>query len=442
MNTKVDSMIQDNSSSQSSLIPMAIIGTLFFVFGFVTWINGALIPFLQMVCQLTETQALMVAFSFYVAYVVMALPMSWVLDKVGYRMGMVLGLVLIAVGALIFIPAALTQEFAIFLFGQFVIGSGLTILQTASNPYVVKIGPEESAAARIAIMGLINKAAGALAPLMFTAMVLGEFSHITAASLAELSDVERVAQIDAMATGLITPYIGMAIALAALAVGLKYSSLPEIELDKVEDNAIDTGNTSILQFPQLILGALALFFYVGVEVIAGDTIGLYGSRLGIANATSLTTLTMIGMVVGYLLGLALIPRVLKQNMALLLSAVLGILLTFAIVLADPTSTNFAFLWSWIGYADLPDVLTYVALLGLANAMVWPAIWPLALAELGKFTARGSAILIMGIAGGAILPLVYGVLSDELSSQQAYWAMLPCYLFIAFYAVKGYKLRNW
>lgn len=442
MNTKVDSMIQDNSSSQSSLIPMAIIGTLFFVFGFVTWINGALIPFLQMVCQLTETQALMVAFSFYVAYVVMALPMSWVLDKVGYRMGMVLGLVLIAVGALIFIPAALTQEFAIFLFGQFVIGSGLTILQTASNPYVVKIGPEESAAARIAIMGLINKAAGALAPLMFTAMVLGEFSHITAASLAELSDAERVAQIDAMATGLITPYIGMAIALAVLAVGLKYSSLPEIELDKVEDNAIDTGNTSILQFPQLILGALALFFYVGVEVIAGDTIGLYGSRLGIANATSLTTLTMIGMVVGYLLGLALIPRVLKQNVALLLSAVLGILLTFAIVFADPTSTNFAFLWGWIGYADLPDVLTYVALLGLANAMVWPAIWPLALAELGKFTARGSAILIMGIAGGAILPLLYGVLSDELSSQQAYWAMLPCYLFIAFYAVKGYKLRNW
>ncbi|MBE1298855.1 MAG: glucose/galactose MFS transporter [Alteromonadaceae bacterium] len=435
-------MIQDNSSSQSSLIPMAIIGTLFFVFGFVTWINGALIPFLQMVCQLTETQALMVAFSFYVAYVVMALPMSWVLDKVGYRMGMVLGLVLIAVGALIFIPAALTQEFAIFLFGQFVIGSGLTILQTASNPYVVKIGPEESAAARIAIMGLINKAAGALAPLMFTAMVLGEFSHITAASLAELSDAERVAQIDAMATGLITPYIGMAIALAVLAVGLKYSSLPEIELDKVEDNAIDTGNTSILQFPQLILGALALFFYVGVEVIAGDTIGLYGSRLGIANATSLTTLTMIGMVVGYLLGLALIPRVLKQNVALLLSAVLGILLTFAIVFADPTSTNFAFLWGWIGYADLPDVLTYVALLGLANAMVWPAIWPLALAELGKFTARGSAILIMGIAGGAILPLLYGVLSDELSSQQAYWAMLPCYLFIAFYAVKGYKLRNW
>ena len=438
-----------NASHQSSLVPMVIIGTLFFIFGFVTWLNGALIPFLQMVCQLTETQSLMVAFCFYVAYVVMALPMAAVLERTGYRMGMVIGLLLIAVGAVLFVPAALSQEFAIFLGAQFIMGTGLTILQTASNPYIVKIGPEESAAARIAIMGLLNKAAGALAPIIFTALVLGEFSHVNTAFLENLSDADRIAQIDVMANGLIVPYVAMAVVLVILAIGLKFSSLPEIQLHK-EQEEVD-GNTGenagteqqhITQFPQLILGAIALFFYVGVEVVAGDTIGLYGSRLGIENPTSLTSLTMFGMVAGYLLGLVLIPRVLSQSKALLISALSGIGLTFMILVANPDTTNLSFLWSWAGFSAIPDVLSYVALLGLANAMVWPAIWPLALAELGKFTAKGSAILIMGIAGGAILPLGYGLLSDGTDSQTAYLIMLPCYGFILFYALKGHKLRSW
>jgi len=426
--------------ANNSMGPMLIIGGLFFIFGFVTWLNGALIPFLQMVCELTETQALMVAFCFYAAYVVMALPMSFVLDRTGYRMGMVLGLLLIAVGAVLFVPAALSREFSVFLGAQFIMGSGLTILQTASNPYIVKIGPEESAAARIAIMGLLNKLAGVVAPALFTVLVLGDFQHVNEAWLAGLSATDREVQIHEMASGLISPYVGMAVVLVLLAFALKRSSLPEITLHKEGDD--EQEQSSIMQYPQLILGACALFFYVGVEVIAGDTIGLYGSKLGVSNPTSLTSLTMFGMVLGYLAGLLLIPKFLSQSKALLLCAVFGALLTFAIITADTTTTHLSFLWTLAGYENVPDVITYVALLGLANAMVWPSLWPLALTDLGKHTARGSAILIMGIAGGAVLPMGYGLIADSADSQLAYLIMLPCYAFILFYAVKGHSMRRW
>jgi glucose/galactose transporter len=424
----------------SVIVPLGILGGLFFVFGFVTWLNGALIPFLQIVCELTETQALLVAFSFYIAYVVMALPMAWVLERTGYKHAMVLGLVMIAAGFLLFIPAAKSQEFGMFLFAQFVVGSGLTILQTASNPYIVKIGPPETAAVRISIMGLLNKFAGVVAPIMFTALVLGKFQGITANSLQALPEAERMLQIESLSSGLIQPYLAMAIVLTVLAFLLKLSSLPELVLEH-ETNTLEGDKTSILQFPQLTLGVLTLFMYVGVEVIAGDTIGLFGSKLGVENALSLTSYTMAFMMLGYLFGLALIPRVIKQETALLASALFGIFITLMVIFSSSENSNVSeLLWGWLGLPSLPNTVTFVALLGFANALVWPAVWPLALNGLGKFTARGSALLIMGIAGGAILPLVYGALSDNFGGQNAYWIMLPCYLFILFYAVKGHKLR--
>ncbi|GAC16599.1 sugar MFS transporter [Aliiglaciecola lipolytica] len=439
------------TASTSSIVPMVIIGTLFFIFGFITWLNGALIPFLQIVCDLTETQALLIAFSFYIAYVVMALPMAWVLEKTGFKHAMVLGLVLIAAGCLLFIPAAQSQMFALFLVAQFVVGSGLTILQTASNPYVVKVGPHKTAAVRISIMGLLNKGAGVLAPMIFTAMVLGDFEGVNAQSIALLSEDARVEQINALADGLIMPYLWMAVALIVLAVLLKFSALPELDLseDRDSDDVADTSGlasqvkSSITQFPQLILGVITLFFYVGVEVIAGDTIGLFGSKLAVENATSLTSYTMVFMVIGYVMGLLFIPRVISQQQALFGSAVLGVVFSILIVLSDPLNTSIsAVLWGWMGIPLLPDTITYIALLGFANALVWPAVWPLALAGLGVFTARGSALLIMGIAGGAVLPLVYGLISDAFDGQSAYWMMIPCYLFILFYAIKGHKMRNW
>lgn len=424
----------------SSLLPMCIIGTLFFIFGFVTWLNGALIPFLQIVCELTETQALLVAFSFYISYVVMALPMAWILERTTYKHAMVLGLVLIAAGFLLFVPAAQSRIFAVFLLAQFVVGTGLTILQTASNPYIVKVGPQETAAVRISIMGLLNKLAGVVAPIMFTAIVLGEFQGITAGVVEAMPQAQRLAQIKSLSNSLIEPYVAMAIVMLLLAFLLKLSALPELDL--AEETAGAAGQKhSVLQFPQLLLGVLTLFMYVGVEVIAGDTIGLFGSQLGVANATSLTSYTMAFMVIGYLLGLALIPRWLKQQQALTASAIAGLILCFCVLFSNPQHTGVSqWLWGWMNIPVLPDTVTFVALLGFANALVWPAVWPLALDGLGKFTAKGSALLIMAICGGAVLPLVYGALSDNFGGQNAYWIMIPCYLFILFYAVKGHKLR--
>lgn len=425
----------------SSLVPMLIIGGLFFIFGFITWLNGALIPFLQIVCDLTETQALLVAFSFYIAYTVMALPMSWVLDKTGYKWAMVIGLLIISVGCLLFIPAAYSQTFGVFLVAQFVVGSGLTILQTASNPYIVKIGPHETAAVRISVMGFLNKAAGFIAPIVFTALVLGDFAGVTAQSVAELSEAARAEKVTQLADGLVLPYLGMAVALALLAIALKFSSLPELDLS--EESAQSTAGQSLMAHPQLILGALTLFVYVGVEVIAGDTIGLLGSQLGLANSTSLTSYTMAFMVLGYIIGLLVIPRFISQAQALAISAWLGLILSVLVVFSSPDSTFIAdVLWGWMGVAVVPDTIAYIALLGLANALVWPAVWPLALAGLGSLTARGSALLIMGIAGGAILPLAYGVLSENVGGQPAYWMLLPCYAFILYYAYSGHRLRQW
>ncbi|MFC3120596.1 sugar MFS transporter [Agaribacter flavus] len=417
---------------------LIIVGILFFIFGFITWLNGALIPFLQIVSNLNEFQALLVAFCFYIAYTVMALPMSWILDRTGYRLGIVYGLVLVGIGSFLFIPAAKTQAFAIFLFAQFTMGAGLTLLQTAANPYIVKLGPHESAAARIAIMGILNKLAGVLAPLAFTALVLSDFSNVSTASIAALSEAERKLTISNMVNNLVLPYFGMGFVLICLAIAMWRISLPEIE----ETESLQALPTkSVLQHPQLIWGAIVLFFYVGIEVIAGDTIGLYGSSLGLESVTTLTSYTMAAMVIGYIVGLVLIPKFITQQSILVVSGITGIILSIAIVLSSDTNTSIAeFLWGWSNVPVVPNSITCIALLGLANAMVWPAIWPLALADLGKHTARGSALLIMGIAGGAILPLVYGGASELINAKYAYLLLPIAYLLIVWYGSIGYKLR--
>ncbi len=438
-----------NTEGLSRFIPILSIGLLFFIFGFITWLNGALIPFLQMVCELTELQALLIAFCFYIAYVVMALPMAKILEKTGYQKGMSLGLGIIAVGCLLFVPAALTAFFPIFLLAQFVVGSGLTILQTASNPFIVRLGNEESAAARIAFMGLLNKAAGVLAPIVFTSLVLSGLPDVNQESLNAMPADARAALINDMSVSLIQPYVGMAIALGLLALVFMRIALPSIESTHNSEQEADTlantppQNKQILQFPHLVLGAVSLFFYVGVEVVAGDTIGLYGSSIGVENATTLTSFTMVAMVIGYAIGLVCIPRFISQQTALLSSAILGLILTTCIMLSSNSDTGVSnALWGWLGLQALPNSITFIALLGLANAMVWPAIWPLALNNLGKYTAQGSALLIMGIAGGAILPMVYGVTSEAIGGQTAYAIMLPCYCFIAYYALLGCKKESW
>lgn len=421
----------------STAMTISILGGLFFLFGFVTWLNGALVPYLQIICDLSHTQALLVASSFYIAYVVMALPMSYVLDKVGLKQGMVLGLGLMSMGLLLFIPAALTQTFAIFLCAQFVLGSGLTILQTASNPYLVIAGPNESAAARIAVMGILNKAAGVLAPLLFTAIVLSGFNDVNQTSLALLSENERAMQISQLAQQMVMPYLGLAVIVMLLAWAMAKSPLAALSMATEQQT-----EHSIWDFPHLLFGVVALFFYVGVEVIAADTIGLYGSSLGLSNITALTSYTMVFMVIGYVIGLLCIPRWVSQVHALAISAGLGVVICLLISVVDRDSTALAqSVWGWSGIPLLPDPLVLVAMLGLANAMVWPTIWPLAIQGLGDYTARGSAWLIMAIAGGAVLPPLFGEWADTVGYQSAYLALLVGYCVILAFAVRQWRYKK-
>jgi len=426
-------------STTNTLVPMAIIGLLFFIFGFVTWLNGSLIPFLKIICDLNEFQALFVTFAFYIAYTVMALPMSLVLSRTGYRNGMALGLLIMVLGTLMFIPAALTANYLFFLIGLFVLGTGLTILQTASNPYVVLLGPAESAAMRISIMGIINKGAGVIVPIVFAAVILSDLGDTSEAALMALAPAE----LQALSEKLIMPYLYMAGALAGLIALVKLAPLPHAEPAAVA--VVGAGHqTSILSFPQIILGAIGIFSYVGVEVIAGDTIGLFGANLGVPHFSVLTSYTMGAMVIGYLVGVACIPKLLSQGQALTGSAVAGLLCVLGILASDPASSGISeALVGWAGVPAVPNPVMFVALMGTAHALVWPTLWPLALTGLGKFTAQGSALLIMGISGGALLPLLFGHLTRASGDMQAaYWVGLPCYAFILFYALKGHKMRSW
>ena len=421
---------------KSSIIPMAIVAGLFFILGFATWLNGSLMPYLELVLTLSPLQASLILFSFYIAVTVFAIPSAWVIQRVGYKNGMALGMSVMALAAFMFIPAAKSQWFGLFLLAQFTMGAGQTLLQTAVNPYVVKIGPEESAAARISIMGILNKSAGVFAPMVFAALILGGIaSHST--------EVPTPAEIDALANNLIFPYIGMGLFIGLLALAVKFSPLPELELEAEHTHATD--KNSVFRFPHLILGVIALFLYVGVEVIAGDTIGSFGRAIGYEGYATLTSFTMSFMVIGYALGVGLIPRAISQQNALLASAVLGIVLSLSIVFGNSESTAFAkLLLVPFGLPELPNTIFFLALLGLANAIVWPAIWPMALTGLGSFTSTGSALLIMAISGGALLPVLLGGITmiDGLSRQTAYIVMTPCYLYILFYAYKGHKLRSW
>ncbi|QYJ83497.1 sugar MFS transporter [Shewanella rhizosphaerae] len=431
-------MTLNSESKRSSVIPMAIVAGLFFILGFATWLNGSLMPYLKQILQLTPLQASLILFSFYIAVTFTALPSAWVIRKVGYKTGMAMGMGIMMIAGLLFIPAAKTQVFALFLFAQLVMGTGQTLLQTAVNPYVVRIGPEESAAARVSVMGILNKGAGVIAPLVFTALILDSFKDRVGVELTQ-------AQIDEMANGLVFPYLGMAIFIGVLALLVKKSPLPELENEDEQGQGTKGHTREALSHPNLALGVVALFFYVAVEVIAGDTIGTFALSLGVENYGVMTSYTMICMVIGYSLGILTIPRFISQPKALMISAILGLMLTLGILFGDNESYAIAnALLVPFGGAMLPDTLLMIAFLGLANAIVWPAVWPLALSGMGKLTSTGSALLVMGIAGGAFGPLFWGLTSSatSLGQQGGYMVMLPCYLFILFYAVKGYKMRSW
>jgi glucose/galactose transporter len=429
-------------STKEVVVAMLFVGLLFFILGFVTWLNGSLIPFLKIVCNLSNFQALWVTFAFYIACIFTALPSAAVIGRYGYKNGMVIGLGIMAVGALLFIPAAKSTYYGLFLLALFTLSTGMTLMQTAINPYIVCIGSRESAAMRISIMGLFNKGAGVVVPLVFSAFMLSGMSAYSDSALALLDQAGKDALRAELSLRLVFPYTIMAGGLLLIMMIVYFSSFQDITEEK--DSADQTvTKLGVLQYPQLVLGALALFTYVGVEVIAGDTIGLYGHSLGVQTFGILTSYTMGFMVLGYLLGVIAIPKFLLQKHALLLSAVCGLIFTLGVVLSSTTNTGISeILVGWAGVPVVPNTIMFLALLGFANALVWPSIWPLALEGLGKYTASGSALLVMGIAGGAVIPLLYGKISDVTSSQAAYWVMIPAYAFILFYSIKGHAIKSW
>jgi glucose/galactose transporter len=407
--------------------PIIIIGALFFVFGFITWLSAVLVPYLKIACELSNFQSYLVAFSFYIAYFFMSVPSGWFLEYTGYKKGMTAGLVIMAIGSLFFVPAALTRTYGLFLAGLFIQGAGMALLQTASNPYVTIVGPIESAAKRISIMGICNGVAGVLAPAILGFITLKGADEIVQ-RISTMAAVEKSLELDALATRVIIPYILIMVSLLLLAVFLYLSSLPDIDAE--EENAItDEGaanKTNVFQFPHLLLGVLAIFLYTGVEVIAGNTIISYGVFLDIPIATAkfFSSFTIFAMLVGYVIGIIVIPKYAQQKDALVVSAVLGLLFaSMALITSGFTSVMF------------------IALLGLANSLMWPSIWPLAISELGRFTKVGSSMMVMAISGAAVMPLLYGKIADIYTPKLAYWIVIPIYMYVFFFAVRGHKVRS-
>ena len=432
-----------NSCKQKQyFISLTILAGMFFIFGFVSWVNSILIPYFRIACELTHFESYFVAFAFYIAYFVMAIPSGILLKKVGFKRGIMYGFMLTALGAFLFVPAALVRQFEIFLIGLFSIGTGLAILQTAANPYVTIIGPIESAARRISIMGICNKFAGIISPLIFAALILKAddselFSLIESGTL---DAITKSAMLDELIQRVIVPYAILGGLLVLAGIGIRYSILPEINTD--EQNATDekenghNSKKSIFDFPYLILGALAIFFHVGTQVIAIDTIINYANSMGIdlLEAKVFPSYTLACTMIGYVLGILIIPKYVSQTKALIICTILGLLLSFGVVFADFNVTLF-------GHQANISIFLLCAL-GFPNALIYAGIWPLSIHGLGKFTKTGSSLLIMGLCGNAILPLIYGYFAEVYDLRIGYWILIPCFLYLIFFATKGHKIKSW
>ncbi len=424
-------------------ISLAILSAMFFIFGFVSWVNSILIPYFRISCELSHFESYFVAFAFYIAYFVMAIPSGILLKKAGFKKGIMYGFMLTALGAFIFVPAALARQFEIFLIGLFSIGTGLAILQTAANPYVTIIGPIDSAARRISIMGICNKVAGIISPLIFAALILkaNDSELFALIESGVLDETTKNAMLNELIRRVIIPYGILGIILLLTGIGIRYSVLPEINTDEQnvsgeqQDNK-HSGKKSIFDFPYLVLGALAIFFHVGTQVIAIDTIINYADSMGmdLLEAKAFPSYTLGCTMIGYILGIILIPKYISQKKALIMCTLLGLVLSLGVVFADFDMTLF-------GHRANASIF-FLNALGFPNALIYAGIWPLSIHGLGKFTQTGSSLLIMGLCGNAILPLIYGYFADSYSLRTAYWVLIPCFLYLLFFAVKGHKIKSW
>jgi len=407
------------------LFPLTVIGILFFVFGFVTWLNSILIPYFKITLDLSNAQSTLVTFAFFISYFVMAMPSYWVLDRIGFSNGIAGGLLVMMFGALMFIPAVWIHTYWAFLAGLFVMGAGLALLQTAVNPYVTILGPIEGAAKRISFMGIANKTAGILSQ-----RILGGIFLLNADAIVEklkfMNPVERTDELHAMAERMINPYLVMAGCLLFLAFLVRLARLPEVKND---EGAGESGEDkkSVWLYPNLVLGVVALFFSMGAEIIAGEYIITYGVNIGIPMSTArfFTEYALYGMVLGYICGTLLIPRIIKQQHALFIFSSLGIVLAILAIITTGISS-----------------IVFVALMGFANAILWPAIWPLALKGIGRHTKKASAMLIMAVSGGALIPILFGKMLDAPNPANAFLVVIACYVVTGLYSAWGHRISSW
>lgn len=437
MKKKIELVDAGSLSARNTALSVMIIALLFFIFGFVTWINAILIPYFKVSCELNNVRSLLVAFAFYIAYFVMAIPAAHLLEKTGFKRGIMIGFWIMALGALIFVPAAMTRTYGIFLLGLFCIGTGLAILQPAANTYITVIGSKERAAQRMSIMGVCNKTAGIVAPLLLASVILRPTDTELFRNLPLMDELTRNAALDELIRRVIPPYAILSAVLFLLGLLIRYSILPEIDTNRDPVSAdANTNKTSIVQFPHLILGAIAIFLHVGSQVTGVNTVIGYAQFLDIPlmQAKFLPSFILGITMFGFLLGIILIPKYIKHLHVLRICTTSALVFTLLFFIVR---TSVAFM----GYSS--DIsIWFLVILGLSNSLMWSAIWPLALNGLGRFTKMGGSILIMGLCGSAIVPLVYGYFADRVNAHAAYWVLLPCYLYLAYYAYYGYRVKNW
>jgi fucose permease len=402
------------AQKKNFLILIAIVGVLFFTFGFALGINGMMIPFLKKAFSLNNTQSYMVLTATFSAFVVFGYPCGLLIRKVGYRKSIVLSFALFAIGICLFVPSAKWANFTLFLVASFLCGTANTLLQAAVNPYITILGPIESAARRMCVMTICNRAGWAVAPLF-----LALFIDIT------LPQVQL--------SSLYLPFYIITGIFTVLGIFTLFAPLSEIQAIG-EDEESDTEESeevlrfvetkrSVFGFPHLLLGVLALFFFVGVDTLALVSPVDFAESLGLPHPERYTIYTVIAISAGCILGVILVPKYMSQINGLRIGSVLGVFLSVLIVFVPPKIAIYL-----------------VSLVSFSLALVWGAVWLLAISYLGKYTKIGSSILVSAIVGGAILPLLFGGLKDFFGNiQQAYWLFLPSILFIVFYAFKGHRI---
>lgn len=420
------------------ILSIVILAFMYFVIGFVSWVNAILIPYFKIVCELTEFWSYLVPFAFYIAYFIMSIPAGFLLKRVGFKRGMMIAFFFLAIGAFIFVPAAITRLYGFFLVGLFTMGTGMSILQTAVNPYVTIIGPIDRAVPRMSIMGVCNKFAGIVSPLVFAAFILKAADKALFEALPTMTELAKNAALDELTRRMMIPYACLGVILLGAGLLIRYSLLPEIntENESADVTASHGGKTHVIQFPYLVLGVLAIFTHVGTQIISIDTIISFGTSMGLdlLEAKIFPSFTLTATIIGYLLGIVCVPRFISQTNALRLCTITGLLFA-VLILIIPGQMMFK------GH-EISISIWFIVLLGLPNALVYAGIWPLAIRNLGRFTKIGSSMLIMALCGNALFPLIYGHYADIIGTRNAYFVLLPCYVYLVFYALYGHKITKW